>query len=152
MNIVTGLALWTIGMFVILMMAVWIMQRHPEGTFWIKSLRLWPTICWSLICSVWLLVDPARESAKINSYGIPIVQQSKNLDGHTFNPSAFTITEHRILVYDKDEKVYALDGIKLEDGLKPETLTVGTNISYTVYTKAGQLYFGRLDHPKPEKS
>ncbi len=66
------------------------------------------------------------------------------LDGHTFTPLAFTITEHRILVYDKDEKVYALDGIKLDNGLTPETLTVGTNISYTVFTKAGQLYFGKL--------
>jgi hypothetical protein len=73
--------------------------------------------------------------------GLPI---NIGLDGHIFTPLAFVITEHRILVYDKDEKVYALDGIKLDNGLAPETLTVGTNISYVVFTKAGQLYFGRL--------
>jgi hypothetical protein len=75
------------------------------------------------------------------SNGLPITSQ---IEGHIFSPLAFVITEHRILVYDKDEKVYALDGIKLDKDLTPETLTVGSNISYTVFTKAGQLYFGRV--------
>jgi len=69
---------------------------------------------------------------------------ASGLEHHNFTPLAFVITEHRILVYDKDEKVYALDGIKLDKDLTPETLTVGTNVSYTVFTKAGQLYFGRV--------
>ena len=75
--------------------------------------------------------------------GIPI---ASNLESKTFTPLAFVITEHRILVYDKNEKVYALDGIKLDRDLTPETLTVGTNVSYTVFTKAGQLYFGRVEN------
>ena len=104
---------------------------------------------YTYLCHNWPSKEIGRQQGREEATGLPI---NSKVDGHVFTPLAFVITEHRILVYDKDEKVYALDGIKLEDGLKPETLTVGTNVSYVVYTKAGQLYFGRLDHPKPEKS
>ena len=116
-------------------------------------------ISWKFLLSILIIVfamdlygemhwkQKGFEQGRLESTGMP----STNLVGRTFVPLAFVVTERHTLVYDKDEKVYALDGIKLEDGLKPETLTVGTNISYTVYTKAGQLYFGRLETPKPEK-
>jgi len=104
---------------------------------------------YSHLCQAWPAQEKGRQQGREEVTGLPI---SSKVDGHVFTPLAFIITEHRILVYDKDEKVYALDGIRLEDGLKPETLTVGTNISYTVYTKNNQLYFGRLETPKPEKS
>lgn len=100
--------------------------------------------------TVWINIE-GHHSAN-ESYGIPITMTLHDFNGKNFTPQAFIVTAQHTLVYDYDGKVYALDGIKLEDGLKPETLTVGTNVSYTVYTKAGQLFFGRLEPPKPEKS
>jgi hypothetical protein len=75
--------------------------------------------------------------------GLPVTNHV-DMVGKVFNPQTFIVNEHRTMVYDKDGKVYALDGIKLESGLTTETLTVGTNISYVVYPKGGQLFFGRL--------
>ena len=97
-----------------------------------------------LLVANYLDVFGYQARARAREYGVPIINGYERLTDKTFTPLAFTITEHRILVYDKDEKVYALDGIKLDNDLTPETLTVGTNISYTVFTKAGQLYFGRV--------
>ena len=92
--------------------------------------------------SIWHWAMPAKEKAKAEFYGTPIVHRIQNLEGKVFTPLAFVVTEYRILLYDKDGKVYALDGIKL-DGTVPEELTVASNISYTVYQKDGQLMFGK---------
>ena len=89
----------------------------------------------------WPAREKGRQEGLKETSGMPIVSK---IEGHVFTPLAFVITEHRILVYDKDEKVYALDSIKLDKSLTPETLTVGTNISYTVFNKAGQLYLSRM--------
>jgi hypothetical protein len=50
--------------------------------------------------------------------------------------AALVAIEH-ILVYDEDGKVYALDGIALDD-IKPEQLGVATNATYQVYQTNGQ--------------
>lgn len=93
--------------------------------------------------SKWHWAMPAKREAKAEFYGAPIVCEVQSIEGKVFTPQAFVVTENRILVYDKDNKVYALDGIKL-DGLKPEQLAVGSNITYTVYQKGGQLLFGKM--------
>jgi len=93
--------------------------------------------------SEWHWADPAIQKTKAEFYGTPIVNEVQSLEGKVFAPQAFVITEQRILVYDKDGKVYALDGIKL-DSIKPEQLTVASNITYTVYQKGGQMLFGKL--------
>ena len=102
---------------------------------------------WSLMVisvSVLHFVVPAKDEAKAEFIGTPIVNEVQSLEGKVFTPQAFVVTEKRILVYDKDGKVYALDGIRLDDGLKPEQLAVASNITYTVYQKGGQLLFGKL--------
>lgn len=93
--------------------------------------------------SEWHWAMPARQKAKAEFYGVPIVSVVQSLEGKVFTPQAFVVTEQHILVYDKDGKVYALDWIKL-DGIKPEQLTVASNITYTVYQKGGQMFFGKL--------
>jgi hypothetical protein len=63
--------------------------------------------------------------------------------GHRFVPQAFVVTEKQTLLYDKDGKVYSLNGIRMDKDLNAETLTVGTNM-YTIYLKGDELYFGSL--------
>jgi len=96
-----------------------------------------------LVVAEWHFVTPAEQKTKAEFYGAPIVSEVQSLEGKVFTPQAFVVTEQHILVYDKDGKVYALDGIKL-DGIKPEQLMVSSNITYTVYQKGGQMLFGKL--------
>lgn len=122
---------------------------------WLKENRSYPQ---ALVCyffalfaltfavtavSKWHWVMPAKQKAKAEFYGAPIVSEFQSFEGKVFTPQAFVVTEQHILVYDKDGKVYTLDGIKL-DGIKPEQLTVASNITYTVYQKGGQMFFGKL--------
>ena len=73
--------------------------------------------------------------------GIPIKQ---NLEGMKFTPQAFVVTAKHVLIYNSDGKIYSLDGVKFADSLSPEKLPVGSNVVYTVYSKAEQLYFDKL--------
>jgi len=91
----------------------------------------------------WYWVKPTEEKAKQEFYGTPIAEV-KQLEGKVFTPQAFVITDQRILVYDKDGKVYSLDGIQIADGMKPEQLTVSEDTRYTVYRKGEKLFFGKL--------
>jgi len=86
---------------------------------------------------------PTEQKTQAKFYGAPIVSEVQNLEGKVFKPQAFVVTEQRVLVYDKDGKVYALDGIHL-DGLTSEQLVVASNVTYTVYQKGGYLLFGKL--------
>ena len=85
---------------------------------------------------------PAEEKVKQKLYGTPITEV-KNIEGKVFMPQAFVITSQRILIYDKDGKVYSLDGIQL-DGMKPEQLAVTENTTYTVYRKNDKLFFSKM--------
>jgi hypothetical protein len=96
-----------------------------------------------LASAIWNFEVPAGEKAKAKFYGTPITSEVQSLEGKVFNPQAFVVTEHRVLVYDKDDKVYALDGIKLDD-ITPEQLIVASNVTYAVYQKGGQMFFGKL--------
>ena len=95
-----------------------------------------------LFVSHWHLVEPAKVKTKEQFYGAPITGVD-NLEGKMFTPQAFVITAQHILVYDKNGKVYSLDGIHL-DGMRPEQLVVAEDISYTVYRKGDKLFFGKL--------
>lgn len=111
---------------------------------WLKSLgTLMVLAILILLVAKWHFEYPAEQKTQAKFYGAPIVSEVQSLEGKVFKPQAFVVTEQRILVYDKDGKVYALDGIKL-DGVTPEQLTVSSNVTYTVYQKGGQLLFGKL--------
>src|ERR1700722_5666767 len=56
----------------------------------------------------WAWVNPAKNDAKSEFYGTPIINQAENLEGKVFVPQAFVVTGKHILVYDKDGKVYSL--------------------------------------------
>lgn len=119
------------------------MAKNGAGGL-IKSFGLITTLSVMILASAkWHFEIPARQDAQSKFYGAPIVNEVRNLEGQVFKPQAFVITEQRILVYNEDGKVYALDGIRL-DGIKPEQLVVSSNITYTVYQKGGQLLFGTL--------
>ena len=78
-------------------------------------------------------------------YGVPI-SGSDNLQGKVFHPRAVVVSTQfsveRILIYDEDRKVYALDGIVL-DNIKPEQLLAATNATYQVYQTNGQTHLRR---------
>lgn len=96
-----------------------------------------------LIAIQFQLVDPARQQGKVESRGAPISDRFQSLVGMVFHPQAIIVTEHHILIYDKNEMVYVLDGIHL-DGVSPEQLPVATNSTYTVYMKGDRKLFGKL--------
>jgi len=81
-----------------------------------------------------------RRGAQSDFYGVPIVNARQNIVGRLFRPQAVIVMNRRILLYDVDGKVYALDGVKL-DGVTPADLKADE--LYRVYQKYDQLLLRR---------
>lgn len=128
-----------VGLYVICLW--WIPRMKNDDQ---KILTILISFCGMVIGTYLLYVFPNVAEARREYHGSPIINELHSFEGRHFTPQAFVITENRILIYDRDNRVYALDGIKLENGLVPEKLTVSTNTTYIVYRKGDQLLFGKL--------
>lgn len=96
-----------------------------------------------VLLSSFLIEYPAEKRTRQEYYGTPIVSRLQNFEGKYFNPLAFFVMKDRILMYNEDNRVYALDGLELENGLTSTNLVAGIMDIYVVYRKDGKLIFGR---------
>lgn len=69
-----------------------------------------------------------EKKTKAAFLGVPISQKFCEMENHVFHPQNIFIGAKGVLmIYDADQKLYALDEIGLADGVKPEELKNATN-------------------------
>jgi hypothetical protein len=81
------------------------------------------------------------------SYGLPIVNSGGSLIGKVFHPRACVLVGGlipRILIYDEDCKIYALDGIIL-DSVSPEQLATNYGAAWMVFQTNNQPHLRKED-------
>jgi hypothetical protein len=132
-------AVWLCALLGVLVFCVWLMPRIGGPGDKIVGLLSLLLCCW--IVTAFLVADPVSEKAAKENIGRPIIQQSYSLEGKVFTPQAIVVLSNRVLIYNNDSRVYALDGIRLEKGFDPAFAPIGTN-RYVVYRKLDNLYFG----------